>query len=218
MMAFTNPVTWVAGATLTAAELNEQVRDNSLAGGPIYTTETARDAAIPTPYEGQRAYITSPTVTSPTGATFAGLPTGIQTVYNGSIWVCVTPIAAITTTSGTTTSTAFTPTLTGGGTNPSVTIVTGPTALITQTAHLSNSTTGAGAYMTVAVSGATTVAATADLALHNGGTGGAFFLASATVLISALSGGANTFTLAYKCGTSGTSTFAQRQLIVRGVA
>jgi hypothetical protein len=45
-MAWTAPSTFVSGAILTAASLNTNVRDNSLAGGPIYATEALRDAAI----------------------------------------------------------------------------------------------------------------------------------------------------------------------------
>jgi len=216
-MAWTAPNTYVAGAILTAAQLNV-MQANALAGGPIYATEALRDAAITSPFEGQRAYITGPTVAAPTGATYATLPSGICTIYNGSVWVCTTQIAGVTNTLGTTTSTGFTPTLTGGGTNVSVTIVTGTTAIVTQTAVLTNSISGSGAYMGTAVSGATTLAASAESALYNGLTASQYLLASSTAILTGLTAGTNTFTLQYKVGGGGTATFASRQLIVHGIA
>jgi hypothetical protein len=216
-MAWTDPNTYTAGAILTAAQLNA-MQANALAGGPIYATEAARNTAIPSPFEGQRAYITGPTVAAPTGATFATLPSGICTIYNGSVWVCTTQIAGVTNTGGTTTSTSFTPTLTSGGTNVSVTIVTGTTAIVTQTAVLANSIAGAGAYMGTAVSGATTLAASTETALYNGGGAAQFFLASSTAILTGLTAGTNTFTLQYKVGGSGTATVQSRQLIVQGIA
>ena len=92
-MAWTAPSTFVAGAILTAAQLNTNVRDNTLAGGPIYATTAARDAAITSPFVGQRAFISG---------------TLINTQYNGTAWVEVAPIGTWTT---------FTPQLRTGTTN-----------------------------------------------------------------------------------------------------
>ena len=92
-MAWTAPSTFVAGAILTAAQLNTNVRDNTLAGGPIYATTVARDAAITAPFVGQRAFISG---------------TLINTQYNGTAWVEVAPIGTWTT---------FTPQLRTGATN-----------------------------------------------------------------------------------------------------
>jgi hypothetical protein len=80
-MAWTAPSTFVAGAILTAAQLNTNVRDNSLAGGPIYATTVARDAAITAPFVGQRAFISG---------------TLINTVYNGTAWVDAGTVGAWT--------------------------------------------------------------------------------------------------------------------------
>lgn len=44
-MAWTAPSTWVAGAILTAAQLNTQLRDNMLSGGPAFCKVT-RAAAL----------------------------------------------------------------------------------------------------------------------------------------------------------------------------
>ena len=81
-MAWTAPSTFVAGAILTAAQMNTNVRDNTLAGGPIYATTAARDAAITAPFVGQRAFISG---------------TLINTQYNGTAWVEVLPIGTWTT-------------------------------------------------------------------------------------------------------------------------
>jgi hypothetical protein len=215
-MAWTAPSTFVAGAILTAAQLNTNVRDNTLAGGPIYTTEALRDAAITSPFEGQRAYITGSTIAAATGLVTA-VPTGIQTIYNGAAWVCVTPVSADTTTSGTTTSTSFTPTLTAGGTNPSVTISTGTTALITFSLSLSSSSAGAAAVASIAVSGATTVAASDNynVFIFNSTVS---MTSSRTFVLTGLTAGTNTFTYNYKLGAAATGTFASRAITVQGIA
>ena len=63
---------FTAGQVLTAAQMNTYVRDNLMAGGPIYATTAARDVAIPTPYAGQRALISG---------------TNVNYQYNGTAWV-----------------------------------------------------------------------------------------------------------------------------------
>ena len=96
----------------------------------VFTTEAARDAAITSPTEGMRAYITAPTIPAATGG-ITNIPTGIQTIYNGSVWVCITPVGAGETATGTTTSASYTATLSGSpGTNPTVTLVTGTSAIV----------------------------------------------------------------------------------------
>lgn len=213
-MAWTAPATWVSGAILTAAQLNEQLRDNMLAGGPIYTNEAARDAAITAPFEGQRAYLTAPTVPAATGGLTA-VPTGITTIYNGAAWVCTTPVSAQTTNSGTTTSTSFTATLSGSpGTNPSVTLSTGTTALITISANISNNG-GGYAIASTAVSGATTVAASDNYSIVTAVS--TDLVSSYTFVITGLTAGSNTFTLQYRA-TTATSAFVRRAITVQGIA
>lgn len=214
-MAWTAPSTFVAGAILTAAQLNTNVRDNTLAGGPIYATEAARDAAITSPFEGQRAYITGSTVAAATGLVTA-VPTGIQTIYNGAAWVCVTPVSANTVTTGTITNqTAYTATLASGGTNPSVTIATGTTALISHNTGILTSVLGQFAGMSVAVSGATTLAASDDwiVATQNVSE----YVGGRTIVLTGLTAGTNTFTLQYRNGTA-TGSFFRRYLTVQGIA
>lgn len=63
---------FTAGQVLTAAQTNTYVRDNLMAGGPIYATTAARDVAIPTPFAGQRAFVTA---------------TNVNYQYNGTAWV-----------------------------------------------------------------------------------------------------------------------------------
>jgi len=216
-MAWTAPSTFVAGAILTAASLNTNVRDNSLAGGPIYATEALRDAAITSPFEGQRAYITGSTVAAATGTTTA-VPTGIQTIYNGASWVCVTPVGVLSSTVGTKTTTGYVTTLTGDGTAMSVTLSTGTTALIYLSSTTTNSAAGVTQYIAISFSGATVVAA-AD---YNGvlGAGGAGLAVplSRQFIVTGLTAGTNIFTLNYNTNSTSTATFSTRSLIVQGVA
>ena len=182
-------------------------------GNPVFTNEAARDAAISSPVEGQRCYLTAPTVPAATGATTA-VPTGVTTIYNGSVWVCVTPVSAFTSTSGTTSSTSYTATLSSGGTNPSVTLVTGTTALVHLRYRGSPPPAGAQAYCSVAVSGAGTVAASDDNGLFTNtgllGHGHSFVLTGLTA-------GTNTFTIQYRV-TGNSTAFEMRGIIVEGIA
>ena len=181
----------------------------------IFTNEAARDAAITSPVEGMRAYLTAPTVPTATGgATY--IPSGITTIYNGSVWVCVTPIGAFTSNNGSTTSNIFTTTLTSGGTNPSVTLVTGTTAMIHTAGNTYNSTT-AYQYMVISVSGATTLAAADDNGQLSGGPSTFIGPIGASFILSGLTAGTNTFTLSYRTD-GGIAQFRTRRLTVQGVA
>lgn len=221
-MSWTTPGTAIAGEVLTAAFWNEQVRDrmtylenNANQRIPIFADEAARDAAITSPTEGRVCYLTAPTTPAATGTTTI-LPSGIVTVYNGSVWVCVTEVGALEGNLGTTSSAVYTPTLGGSpGTNPSVTLVTGTTALV----HLNISNvfnSGSNTNVaSIAVSGATSLAATDARALVSTGTGNFGF--SFTHFITGLTAGTNTFTIRYKT-TGGTASFQGRSVIVKGVA
>jgi hypothetical protein len=223
-MAWTAPSTWVAGAILTAAQLNTQLRDNLLAGGPIYGTEALRDAAIPTPFEGQRAYITGSTIAAATGAVNT-VPTGIQTVHNGSStpsyaanWVCVTPVGAYSNTLATSTSTSYVSTLTSDSTPISATLTTGTTALISISGLTNNTSTGVTNSLSFAVSGATTLnAADAQGSFVSEATISYSYGISRTYILSGLTAGTNTFTLYYKT-SGGTASWYNRNLVVQGVA
>lgn len=217
-MAYSFPATISTGDVLTASTWNQAIRENQKFGLATFTNEAARDAAITSPEEGMRAYLTAPTVPSATGATYSTAPTGITTVYNGVAWVCVTPVVAKSNTSGTTISTSYVTTLTSDATAVSVTLVTGTTALVVMSTQAVNSAGGNNDYVSISVSGATTVAA-ADSASATATHGGAAYGQSLNriQIISGLTSGTNTFTLNYRV-TAGTGTFAFRDLTVVGIA
>jgi hypothetical protein len=160
------------------------------------------------------AYITASTVAAATGATTT-VPTGIQTIYNGAAWVCVTEVGAFSTTQATTASSSYVITLTGDATAVSVTLSTGTTARIDMSFLATSSTTGNG-YLTYSVSGATTIAAN-DVNMTAGGSNTNFVGSARNAIITGLTAGTNTFTLNYRTNT-GTETFYLRNLIVKGVA
>jgi hypothetical protein len=103
------------------------------------------------------------------------------------------------------------------GTNPSVTLTTGTTAMVIITGQL-EPISGATAYMSFAVSGATTEAATDARALireHGTSSSTGAVQASTTTIVSDLKAGSNTFTLQYKnSGTSKEVTFTNRTITV----
>jgi hypothetical protein len=217
-MAWSDPGDFTSGQILTAAQM-DSVREAMFLGQATFTNEAARDAAIPATgialQEGMRAYLTASTVATASG-TDASIPSGILTVYNGSAWVCVTPVAATTNATGTVTSTSFTATLSGSpGTNPSVTLATGTTALITLSGEVWNNTGGNGSVVGVAVSGASTVAATDANGMSNAIT--TAVAVSRSLVLTGLTAGTNTFTLQYRVGGS-TGNFRNRSIVVQGVA
>jgi hypothetical protein len=204
--------TYTAGQILTAASMTSLQQQAVM----TFTTEAARDTALPSPTEGMMAYLTAPTVPAATGE-YTKLPTGIFSVYNGTSWTCLTPVGAETTTGGTTSSSSFTATLSGGGTNPSVTLTTGTTALVTISSW--SGTPGTGGFIFaaqgVAVSGASTIAAADRWALNSGNGTASPSGFGATFIFTGLTAGTNTFTLQYK-SNSGTGSWSNRNIIVAG--
>ena len=184
----------------------------------VFTTEALRDAAITSPTEGMQVYLTAPTVPAATGTSTA-LPTGVQTIYNGSVWVCITPVGADSVTNATTTSTSYITTLTGDGTAISVTLVTGTTALLQHSfTGGMNTPSEYGIRQTFAISGATTRASSDSIAIvstsytaNAGGNG------NQIIVVTSLTAGTNTFTLSYRA-TSATASFTNRSLVVQGIA
>lgn len=114
-------------------------------------------------------------------------------------------------TSETTTSTSYTDLATVG---PTVTVTTGPLALVLWGAQMTNNTANASSRTSVEVSGASTSAAddVRGLAFDPVSAGGVF-QASHAVFYDDLTPGSNTFTLKYRVG-AGTGTFSRRRLIV----
>jgi hypothetical protein len=202
----------------------DSIREAMFFGQATFTNEAARDAAYGGPLspialqEGMRAYLSAPTVPAATGAITA-VPTGVTTVYNGSVWVCTTPVAASSNTTGTTASATYVTTLTGDGTAVSCTLVTGTTALVKLSCN-ANAATSIALRTSFSVSGATTLAAIDN----NGSTvsvpnaGNAIQL-NRTLVITGLTAGTNTFTANYQSvGGGGTGSFTQRALVVQGIA
>lgn len=222
-MAWTDPVRYPNSAEIADNEafLNTNVIDNlvylkaNAAPFSVFTNEAARDAAITSPTEGMIAYLTASTVAAATGQTTA-VPTGIQTIYNGSVWVCVTPVGAGSNTNATTTSTSFVTTLTGDATAISATLVTGTTVRIDLTIRGVNNNNYI--YGEPSVSGATTIAASdADCLIHYWFGTAAGITFSKSYILTGLTAGTNTFTFNYKTN-AGTASFESRNLIVTGIA
>jgi hypothetical protein len=218
-MAWTTPGTAVAGDVLTAARWNSDVRDNSLMGNPVFTTEAVRDAAITSPVEGQRAYLTAPTVPAATSGGYTAVPTGIQTIYNGSVWVCVTEVGAgrFGPTGYNTNSTTYVTTLTGDGTAVSVTLSTGTTALVCLSASMYASA-GINPWTTISVSGATTLAASDDRGIVIDQASAQQASVSSTYILTGLTSGTNTFTMNYRISGATNNTVVRRSLVVKGIA
>ena len=219
-MAYVTPGTVAAGDVATAAAWNV-ITNDILQFAPfvqgVFTTEAVRDAAITSPTEGMHAYLTAATVPAATGES-TGVPTGVQTIYNGSVWVCVTDVSAFQSTTGTKAASSSVPgALTGGGTNSTVTLVTGTTAFVSYSAE-STGTIQARRGLGVAVSGATTRSSLVPLKmLHFPANAGTQTFLTATVIVTGLTAGTNVFTLEY-ANEDGTATFGNRFLSARGIA
>lgn len=218
---FPNTTTPLTASVMNTMDVGIQTAtataDTALANANrIFTNEAARDAAITLPVEGMQVYLTAPTVPLATASDYVGTPTGVQTIYNGAVWVCVTPVGALTFASGTTASATFTETLAGSpGTNPAVRLVTGTSALV----HLKASMANSGANQTnvsFAISGATTRGAFVDFGIQTNQI--AAINAGGTIMVTGLTAGTNTFTMQYSAPPSGTGTFARRSIVVQGVS
>ena len=222
-MAYVAPTIRSVGDAVTAADYNI-IANDVLQFAPmvqgVFTNEAARDAAITSPTEGMHAYLTAPTVPAATGA-YTVLPSGIQTIYNGSVWVCTTPVGASQSANGTTTSNSYTATLSSGGTNPSVTLVTGTSVLLSVGASMANSIASNQSLTAIAVSGATTIAAgtAGSTEFSNIGVTITTYLdLNQTFLMGGLTAGTNTFTLNYVVSTGTTGNFRRRTLFAQGIA
>jgi hypothetical protein len=114
-------------------------------------------------------------------------------------------------TSESTSSTAYADLATVG---PQVTVSTGSLALVLFSSRIGNSLTNGAAEVSVAVSGASSVAANANWSIKLDGIASTNNLRNGCAhMFSGLTPGTNTFTMKYLVG-SGTGTFAARELIV----
>jgi hypothetical protein len=210
-MPFTLPTSISTGDVLTASNYNQAVRSNAMFGMATFTNEAARDAALTSPEEGMMAYLTAPTVPAATGATSTSIPTGITTVYNGSVWVCVTEVGAAATAASQTLTTSYAD-LAVSATNTSVTLVTGTTALVSIAARLGGTTNfGTLNVKTGTVSFSATGATTPQI------NGGGYSIASRAFVMTGLTAGTNTFTLIGLVNAAG-GNFDQHSLVVKGIA
>ena len=178
-MAWTAPMTAIAGSVFTAAQFNTFIRDNLAETAPAKAT---------TP-----------------GSLFATTATN-QIAER-------TPAEAFLATSDTTTSTSFGALAASSG--PSVSVVTGVSALVIVTSDLVCDTNAQAARATFEVTGATTVAASDVRAIRNireSLTNNA--LVSGGFLMTGLTPGTNTFNMVYRTSGASTSTFANRRVTV----
>lgn len=174
-MAWTTPMTFVAGNQLTAAQLNQQLRDNLL------ETATAKAADAGSYFVATAANAIAQR--TPGGQTTLGSTSTSSTSYSG--------------------------------TAPTVTRTCQTMALVLFSAQASNDNANYGSYASVAVSGATTVAANDDWCLTVDGQPASQPMRVAMAhLFTGLNAGSHTFTMQYKRGGAGTATFTRRSLAV----
>ena len=193
--------TFVTGDVLTAADTNGYL----MQGVWVFANAAARDAAVTSPQEGNMCYLKD---------------TDALQSYSGSAWVAVGGTASFNTarnvvaTAESTTSTSFV----GLTTALAVTVTTGTKALVSLGARMGNGTvTGTGAFMGVAVSGATTIAASDQYAAgyyYFGSTTNYQPMPYATFLITGLTAGSNVFTTQYRSLTTDAVTFTNRIISV----
>lgn len=193
-MAWTTPLTAVANATFTAAQYNTHARDN------FNEMEAAKATGA---WSASGSY--ADCMFHATGANAIALRQWrsniVQKTGQGE----------------SSTSTSYTDVRTLG---PSVTVTTGVQALVFFGAILGNSSANAAAYASVAVSGASTVAADDDWALemdghtaYAGSNDDNALRRSQWKLFTGLTVGSNTFTMKYRVA-SGTGRFNYRHIAV----
>ena len=197
--AVTSVFDFTAGQVLTAAQM-----DNVNCGVPVFATTATRDAAFggtgeKVLAEGQFAF------TEDTNTTW---------FYTGTVWSPVSgQFATAQTNSAQSTSST---TYVDLATVTSVTLTTGTSALCIWHAAGINASSNAGVYVSVAVSGATTVAASDTIANYlqvPSSSLGIYFPIHSGHIFTGLTAGSNTFTLKYRT-TTGTATFDTRGIQV----
>jgi hypothetical protein len=150
--------------------------------------------------------------TAPAKATAAGrwfISTGANTIAERAI----TTSEVVTLES--TTSTSYTDLTTGG---PAVTLTTGTKAMVIITSQGSTNTADSQSYISFAISGATTLAATDDNCLvYTSATTSDPYRASMVQVVT-VTAGSNTFTLKYRSSNGAVlASFTRRQLTVFGM-
>jgi hypothetical protein len=197
--------TFVAGNVLTAAQLNTLQKQAVM----TFTNEAARDAALTSPTEGMTAYLTAPTIPAAVGATSTSLPTGILTIYNGTVWVCTSSIGALSGGASQNFTTAQAD-ITIGGSLTSVTLVTGTTALVSFGGRIQ----GDGNFAQINVKVGAVISG--DFAAFQQVVG--FITVGRTYVMTNLTAGTNTFTMTCQSNTNGTASVDDVTLTVQGIA
>lgn len=170
-------MTAVAGATFTAAQFNQYVRDNLNQTAPALAT-TASQLFVST---GANAIATR------------------------------TPSQASVTTTQTTTSSTYTDLATVG---PAVTVTCGTIAIVLWAAAMANNVSNSETACSVAVSGASSVAASDTWqASADGNAASNYSRTSSFHVFTGLTAGSNTFTMKYRRG-SNTASFQWREIAV----
>ncbi|WP_432001242.1 hypothetical protein [Streptomyces sioyaensis] len=176
-MAWTAPKTFTDSTVLTAAELNEQIRDNLKECAPAkftdlgsYFVSTGTNQIAMRTYKKNTVLASSQT----TGTSYTDLDDGL---------------------------------------GPRLTVETGTEAMVIFGAQMSNSTSGFSSFMTVEVSGATSIAASSDNCVRWMNNANYRCQVSQFWFIDTLNPGWNTFTCKYAVGGN-TSTFSRRRLVV----
>ena len=190
--------TFTTGDVLTAADTNGYL----MQGVWTFASAAARDAAVTSPQEGNVCYLKD---------------TDAIMTYSGSAWVAVGGTVSFDTgyqyvaTQETTTSASYV----GLTTALAVTVTTGTKALVIVSAEFRNSSAANAGYMSYAVSGATTIAASDQRCIHSylGTTVNYQTRQSAASLLTGLTAGSNTFTTQYKTD-AGTGNWLQRDITV----
>jgi microcystin-dependent protein len=183
----------------------------------VFTTEAARDAAITSPVEGMRAYITAPTIPAATCGTsgYTAIPSGIQTIYNGSTWVCITPIGTGNMTTCTAQSISSYGTALWSGTAMTIVSNTGSSALVTLTARVFAANAN---YFFAAVkpgSGSATDGYSISIQQSTGSTANAI---GGSWIFTGLPANTNTFTVQMRNNGASSMYLDQCHLTVQGVA
>jgi len=171
-------------------------------GIPVFDSTVTRDAAFggvnKVLAEGQTCYLEDANVVQ---------------YYDGAAWASLGPTFTnnVVATSQTTTSTSYTDLATSG---PAVTVTTGTTVYVILTCYQFNNISGSVSFMGVAVTGATTIAAsdTECVSARGAVAGGQDFQMSAVYKMT-VTAGSNTFTAKYRV-TANTGTFQRRGLTV----
>ncbi len=183
-MAYTSERTWVTAETVTAAIMNQHVRDNFAATAPGIATGTG-----------------SLIVTDGTNSVVERVP--LQDVDNGNGTGTNTSYLSLANLTG---GSAF-------AGEVEVAVTTGTRAIVQWAAQLQTTTAGAHVLLSYSVSGATTTAADDNFALQYESGSASDLAQFGTFHLATVTAGSNTFTLEAKA-SAGTMTIGEPRILV----